>query len=134
MLIPKRAKFRKRQRGKNRGITTGGSKIDFGQIGLQAVENGFLSSRQIESARRAITRYIKRGGQVWIRVFPDHPVTKKGSEVPMGKGKGAVDHYVSYVKRGRMIFEVGGIDDALGKEALRLAANKLSVKTVVRYK
>jgi len=134
MLLPKRTKFRKKQRGKNRGVTTGGSKIDFGQIGLQAVENGVLSSRQIESARRAITRYIKRGGQVWIRVFPDHPITKKGAEVPMGNGKGAVDHYVAYIKRGRIVFEIGGIDEALGKEALRLASHKLSVKTAIRYK
>ncbi|MDO8471677.1 MAG: 50S ribosomal protein L16 [bacterium] len=132
MLLPKRVKHRKHQRGSNRGVAAQGCHVNFGQFGLQALENGQLSSRQIESARRAITRHIKRGGQVWIRVFPDHPLTKKGAEVPMGKGKGAVDHYVAKVKRGRVLFEIGGVDDALARESLHLAAYKLSVKTAIK--
>lgn len=132
MLLPKRAKYRKQQRGRQRGLAQRGHQINFGQYGLQALETGLLSSRQIEAARRAMTRQMKRGGQVWIRVFPDKPMTKKGAEVPMGKGKGAVDHYVAVVKKGRMIFEIAGVEEDLAKEALRLAAHKLSVKTSVR--
>lgn len=109
-----------------------GYQVNFGQYGLQALDTGMLSSRQIEAARRAMTRQMKRGGQVWIRVFPDKPVTQKGAEVPMGKGKGAVDHYVAVVKRGRMIFEIAGVEESLAREALRLAAHKLSVRTTVR--
>lgn len=132
MLLPKRVKYRKNQRGRYRGVTTRGFKLDFGQYGLVALENGLLSSRQIEAARRALTRQMKRGGQVWIRVFPHKPMTKKGAEVPMGKGKGSVDHYVAVVKRGRIVFEIAGVDEATAFEALRLAAHKLTVKTAVR--
>ena len=132
MLLPKRAKYRKRQRGSQNGMAKRGYQVNFGQYGLQALDTGMLSSRQIEAARRAMTRQMKRGGQVWIRVFPDKPVTQKGAEVPMGKGKGAVDHYVAVVKRGRMIFEIAGVEESLAREALRLAAHKLSVRTTVR--
>jgi len=113
-------------------MATRGTSVDFGEYGLQALENGLLSSRQIEAARRAMTRQMKRGGQVWIRIFPDKAITQKGAETPMGKGKGAVDHYVAVVKRGRMLFELAGVDAVVAKEAMRLAAHKLSVKTAVK--
>lgn len=132
MLLPKKVKYRKQQRGRHRGAASRGASVDFGEFGLQSLENCLLSSRQIEAARRAMTRQMKRGGQVWIRVFPDKPVTQKGAETPMGKGKGAVDHYVAVIKRGRMLFELAGVDITVAKEALRLAAHKLPVKTIVR--
>lgn len=134
MLLPKRTRFRKAMKGKNRGLAKGGSLIDFGQYGLQAQTHGLISSRQIEAARRAITRQMKRGGQVWIRVFPHKPITGKAAEMPMGKGKGAVDHYVAVIKPGRMLFEISGVNDTIAREALRLASHKLSVKTTVRVK
>lgn len=134
MLLPKRTKYRKQQKGKNRGAAKGGSALDFGQYGLQAQSHGLVSSRQIEAARRAITRQMKRGGQVWIRVFPHKPVTGKGAEMPMGKGKGGVDHYVAVIKPGRMLFEIAGVPDGIAREALRLASHKLSVETTVRVK
>lgn len=131
MLIPKKVKHRKWQKGTRRGkgVETRGIALDFGAFGLKALEHGWIDSRQIEAARRAITRYIKRGGQVWIRIFPDKPVTKKPPEVTMGGGKGAPDHFVAVVKPGRILFEMDGIDLATAKEALRLAAFKLSIKT-----
>lgn len=134
MLLPKRTKFRKSQKGKNRGLAKGGSGLDFGQFGLQSQTHGLVTSRQIEAARRAITRQMKRGGQVWIRVFPHKPVTGKGAEMPMGKGKGAVDHYVAVIKPGRMLFEIAGVTEEVAREAMRLASHKLSVKTTVRVK
>lgn len=129
MLIPKKVKYRKAQRGKNRGNALSGNRIDFGDFALQSLEGDLITSRQIESARRAITRYIKRGGQVWIRIFPDHPMTSKGTETPMGSGKGSLDHFVAKVKPGRIIFELSGVSKMIAKEALRLASHKLPVKT-----
>src|SRR3989339_1156791 len=126
MLLPKKVKYRKSHRGKNRGQAYRGNKISFGEFGLQATEGGLVSSRQIESARRAITRYIKRGGQVWIRIFPDHPVTSKGTETPMGSGKGTLDHFVAKTKPGNIIFELSGVQPDIAKEAFRLASHKLS--------
>jgi len=129
MLIPRRVKHRKQQKGSVRGAAKGSLTVDFGQYGLKALESRWVSARQIESARRAITRYAKRSGKIWIRVFPDKPITKKGQEVPMGKGKGAVDHFVMVVRRGRVMFEVDGMDEPTAREALRLAAHKLPVRT-----
>ena len=129
MLIPRRVKHRKQQKGSVRGASKGSLNVDFGQYGIKALESRWVSARQIEAARRAMTRYAKRSGKVWIRVFPDKPVTKKGAEVPMGKGKGAVDHFVAVVRRGRILFEVDGMDEATAREALRLAAHKLPMKT-----
>ncbi len=130
MLIPKKVKHRKHQKGSVRGISSGALTLSFGQYGLKALESRWVSARQIEAARRAMTRFAKRSGKVWIRVFPDKPITKKGAEVPMGKGKGSVDHFVAVVKRGRILFEVDGLDEASSREALRLAAHKLPMKTV----
>lgn len=132
MLLPKKVKYRKQQKGRNRGMAMRGCHVDFGEYGLQAMEGGMLSSRQIEAARRAMTRQMKRGGQVWIRVFPDKAITQKGAETPMGKGKGAVDHYVAPVKPGRILFELSGVDETIAREAMRLAAHKLPVKTAVK--
>ena len=129
MLQPKRTKFRKQQKGRNRGLAQVGNRVSFGEYGLKATTRGFVTARQIESARRAITRYVKRGGKLWIRVFPDKPMTKKPVEVRMGKGKGAVEYWVAVVKPGRVLFEVGGVPFDVAKEALRLAAQKLPVKT-----
>ena len=129
MLSPKRAKFRKQFRGKMRGVSIRGSNIDFGQFGLRAMTAGWVSSRQIEAARRALTHYIKRGGRVWIRIFPDKPVTKKPPETRMGSGKGDVHEFVSVVRPGRIIFEMAGITEEIAKEAMRLAAAKLPVRT-----
>jgi large subunit ribosomal protein L16 len=131
MLIPKKVKHRKHQKGAVKGISKGSLTVDFGQWGLKALESRWVSARQIEAARRAITRHAKRSGKLWIRAFPDKPVTHKGQEVPMGKGKGAVDHFVAVVRRGRVLFEIDGVDEATAKEALRLAAHKLPVKTTV---
>lgn len=128
MLTPKKTKFRKAQRGRMTGKAKGGSAINFGEFGLKALEPCWLTNRQIEAARIAMTRYIKRGGKIWIRVFPDKPVTKKPAETRMGKGKGSPDHWVAVVKPGRILFEIEGVSGTLAREALRLAANKLPVK------
>ncbi len=129
MLLPRKTKFRKTFKGKNEGVAARGTNIDFGRYGLRVLENDRLTSRQIEAARRAMTRYIKRGGKVWIRVFPHTPVTKKPNEVRMGSGKGAVDHYVAKVQAGRIIFELDGVSEEIAKEAMRLAGRKLPVKS-----
>lgn len=133
LLQPRKVKHRKWQkgRGRNRGVESRGTELAFGSIGLKAMEHGWLSVREIEAARRAMTRYVQRSGKFWIRIFPDKPVTKKGTEVPMGGGKGAVDHFVSSVKPGRILFEMDGVLKEMGNEALRLAANKLSIKTKI---
>lgn len=128
--MPRKVKYRKHQRGgKLRSRTKKGSEISFGSIGLRSLEAGLVSSRQIEAARRAMTRYIQRGGKIWIRIFPDKPMTKKGDETPMGKGKGSVDHFVAVVEPGRIIFEMDGVAIDMAKRALKLASDKLSVKT-----
>ena len=128
-LMPKRTKYRKQQKGRNRGKATRGNMITDGEYGLQALEGGAITSNQIEAARVAMTRYIKRGGKVWIKIFPDKPVTKKPAETRMGKGKGAVEFWVAPVKPGRVMFEIAGIPEETAREALRLAMNKLSVKS-----
>ena len=135
MLQPKRTTYRKQQKGKNRGIAWKGSDISFGSFALKSMELGRISSRQIESARVAMTRHMKREGVVWIRIFPDKPITKKPQEVRMGKGKGAHDHWVALVQPGRIMFEMDGVTPTVAREALELAAQKLPVKTkiVVRH-
>lgn len=128
--MPKKVKHRKIHRGGAiRGIATKGNTVSFGSFGLKATTSGLISARQIEAARRAMTRYVKRGGKIWIRIFPDKPMTKKGDETPMGKGKGSVDHFVAKIKEGRMLFEMDGIESSVAKEAMRLASHKLCVKT-----
>ena len=127
MLQPKRTKFRKMMTGHNRGLAQRGSKVSFGEYGLKAVGRGRLTARQIESARRALTRHVKRGGKIWIRVFPHKSITKKPAETRMGKGKGNPEGWVAVVKPGRMLFELGGVDEALAKEAMRLAGHKLPI-------
>ena len=129
MLMPKRTKFRKQQRGKMKGATKAGENINFGEYGLSAQGTAWISSRQIEAARIAMTRYIKRKGKVWIRIFPDKPITKKPAEVRMGKGKANVEGWVAPVQPGRIMFEISGVEHDLAKEAMRLAAHKLPVKT-----
>ncbi len=129
MLLPRKVKHRKHQQGSVRGASKGSLTVDFGEFGLKALESRWITARQIEAARRAITREAKRSGKMWIRIFPDKPITKKGQEVPMGKGKGSVDHFVAVVRRGRVIFEVDGMEESVAREALRLAAHKLPVKT-----
>jgi len=129
MLMPKKMKFRKQQRGSLRGLATRGNDFAFGRFAIKALEGGWLSARALEAARRAMTRYIKRGGQIWIRVFPDKPVTATSPETPMGSGKGSLDHFVSVIKPGRIIFELDGTDFATAKEAMRLAQHKLPIKT-----
>jgi large subunit ribosomal protein L16 len=129
MLMPKRVKFRKMHRGRMTGKAQRGSYIAFGTYGLQALEPHWLTSRQIEAARRAIVRYIRRGGKLWIRVFPDKPVTQRAAETRMGSGKGSVDHWVAVVKPGRVLFEMAGIREDQAREALRLASHKLPIKT-----
>jgi large subunit ribosomal protein L16 len=131
MLMPKRVKFRKAQRGRMNGVATRGATIAFGTFGLKALEPGWITSRQIEAARIALTRKMKRDGKVWIRIFPDKPVTKKPAETRMGKGKGAPEFWVAVVKPGRIMFEVGGVGTALANEALYLAAHKLPIKTKI---
>ena len=131
MLSPKKVKWRKQQKGRMKGKATRGNSITFGEYALQATTCGFLTSRQIEAARIAISRKTKRGGTVWIKVFPDKPLTKKPAEVRMGKGKGAVEQWVAVVKPGRVLFEIGGIEEELSHEALRLAKYKLPVKTKI---
>ncbi len=134
MLMPKKMKFRKQQRGKRRGMASRGSEICFGKYGLKAQTTGWVSARQIEAGRRAITRYIKRGGEVWIRVFPDKPITSTSAETPMGSGKGAVDHFAAVVRPGKIIYELDGVPFDIAKEALRLASHKMSLKTTFVHK
>ena len=130
MLMPKKVKHRKIHRGGAiKGVATKGTEVSFGSYGLKATTSGLISARQIEAARRAMTRYIKRGGKIWIRIFPDKPMTTKGDETPMGKGKGSVDHFVAKIKQGRVLFEMDGVAEDLAKEAMRLASHKLCVKS-----
>ena len=129
MLQPKRTKFRKQFKGRNRGLATTGSKVSFGEFGLKAVERGRITARQIEAARRAMTRHIKRGGKIWIRVFPDVPVSKKPLEVRMGKGKGNVEYWVCKIQPGRVLYEMEGVTETIAREAFRLAAAKIPFKT-----
>ena len=128
-VMPKRTKYRKQQKGRNRGKATRGNFVSDGEYGLQALEAGLITANQIESARVAMTRYIKRGGKVWIKIFPDKPITKKPAETRMGKGKGAPEYWVAVVKPGRVLFEIAGVTEELAREAMRLAANKLPIKT-----
>jgi large subunit ribosomal protein L16 len=130
MLQPKRTKFRKQFKGRNRGVATRGNKVSFGEFGLKAAVHGRITSRQIEAARRAMSRHIKRGGKIWIRIFPDKPITKKPLEVRQGKGKGNVEYWVALVQPGRMMFEIEGVTPEIAREALRLAADKLPIKTI----
>jgi len=129
MLMPKKVKYRKRQKGRTKGAAWRGSKISFGRYALQSLEPGWITDRQIEAARVAITRHVKRGGKVWIRIFPDKPVTKKPAEVRMGKGKGSPEQWVARIKRGRVLFELDGVEPEEAKEAMRLASHKLPVLT-----
>jgi len=128
--MPKKVKHRKLHRGgKIRGLAMRGNVVSFGSFGLKATEGNLISARQIEAARRAMTRYVQRGGKIWIRIFPDKSMTKKGAETPMGKGKGAVDHFVAKIKPGRVLFEMDGVTEKIAKEAMKLASHKLNVKT-----
>jgi large subunit ribosomal protein L16 len=129
MLMPKRVKYRKQMRGRMTGRASRGAEVSFGEFGLQALEPCWMTSRQIEAARRAIVRYVRRGGKLWIRVFPDKPVTAKPAETRMGSGKGSVDHWVAVVKPGHVIIEIGGVTEDAAREAMRLAAHKLPIKT-----
>ena len=129
MLQPKRTKFRKQQKGRNRGLAQVGNRVSFGEFGLKATSRGFITARQIEAARRAITRHVKRGGKLWIRVFPDKPISKKPLEVRMGKGKGNVEYWVSPIQPGRVLYEIEGVSEDVAREAFRRAAAKLAVKT-----
>ena len=129
MLMPKRVKYRKKQRGKMKGNAQSGNYVAFGKYGLKALESGWITSRQIEASRVAITRHVKRGGKVWIRIFPDKPVTKKPAETRMGKGKGSPEYWVAVVRPGRIMFELEGVSFDLAKEAMRLASHKLPIKT-----
>ena len=129
MLMPKKVKYRKQQRGKNRGLAYRGSKISFGDYALQATERGWLTARQIEAARIAMTRHVKRGGKIWIRIFPDKPITGKPLEVRQGKGKGNVEYWVCQIQPGRVLYEMEGVTEEVAREAFRLAANKLPIKT-----
>jgi large subunit ribosomal protein L16 len=129
MLIPKRVKWRKQMRGRMKGHELRGVEVSFGEYGLQALEPAWLTQRQIEAARRALVRYMKRRGKVWIRIFPDKPVTQRAAETRMGKGKGAVDHWVAVIKPGRILIEVSGLPEEVAREAMRLASHKLPIKT-----
>jgi len=129
MLIPKKVKFRKQQRGKRRGLATRGAELSFGNYGLQATECGWLSTREIEAARVAMTRFIKRGGKIWVRVFPDKPITKKPAETRMGSGKGSPDDWVVVIKPARILYEMEGVTEDVAKEAFRLAKHKISIPT-----
>lgn len=129
MLSPKKVKFRKQMKGKMRGTARRGASLNFGEFGLQAVDCGYISAKQIEAARIAMTRHVKRGGKIWIRIFPDKPLTKKPAEVRMGKGKGAPESWVAVIRPGRMLYEMSGVTKEMAQEALRLAAHKLAVKT-----
>ena len=128
MLLPKRVKYRRQHRGRMKGVATRGNTVTYGEFGLQALEPGWITSNQIEAARIAMTRYIKRGGQVWIKIFPDKPVTQKPAETRMGSGKGSPEYWVAVVKPGRVMFEIAGVPDDLAREAMRLAAHKLPIK------
>jgi large subunit ribosomal protein L16 len=130
MLQPKRTKFRKVMKGKNRGLAQVGNKVSFGEFGLKSLETGRVTARQIEAARRAMTHFVKRGGKVWIRIFPDKPITKKPIEVRMGSGKGNVEYWVAQVQPGRMLYEMDGVTETEAREAFRLASAKLPVKTI----
>jgi large subunit ribosomal protein L16 len=136
MLSPRRTKFRKQQRGRLTGLSSRGSELNFGDYGMQALEPSWITSRQIEASRRAMTRYIKRGGKIWIRVFPDKPVTMRPAETRMGSGKGAPEYWVAVVKPGRIMYEIGGVSEDIAREAMRLADSKMPIKTkfVVRPK
>lgn len=129
MLQPKRTKFRKQQKGRNTGLAGRGSSVSFGEYGLKAVERGRLTARQLESARRAITRHVKRTGKLWIRVFPDKPISKKPLEIRMGKGKGSVEYWIAQIKPGSMLYEIQGVPEATAREAFKLASAKLPMKT-----
>jgi large subunit ribosomal protein L16 len=135
MLLPRKTKYRKQQKGRIKGVASRGTEMSFGQYGLKSEGTERITSRQIEAARRAMTRYIRRGGKIWIRIFPDTPITKKPAEVRMGSGKGSVDHYAAKVRPGRVLFEMEGVKEDVAREAMRLAAHKLPVKTkfVVRH-
>ena len=128
MLLPKRVKYRRVQRGRLKGVAHRGNTVNYGDFGLQALEPAWITSNQIEAARIAMTRYIKRGGKVWIKIFPDKPITEKPAETRMGSGKGSPEYWVAVVKPGRIMFEIAGVDEALAREAMRLAANKLPIK------
>ena len=130
MLLPKRTKFRKQFKGKNRGVANNGNKVSFGEFGLKTLERGNITSRQIESGRRAISRHVKRGGKIWIRIFPDTPITQKPLEVRMGKGKGSVEHWVAKVQPGKMLYEIEGVSEDVAREAFERASAKLPVKTM----
>jgi large subunit ribosomal protein L16 len=134
MLQPKRTKFRKQFKGRNRGLATTGSKVSFGEFGLKAMERGMITARQIEAARRAMTRHIKRGGKIWIRVFPDVPVSKKPLEVRMGKGKGNVEYWVCKIQPGRVLYEMEGVTETIAREAFRLASAKIPFKTTFVFR
>ncbi|MFZ0428746.1 MAG: 50S ribosomal protein L16 [Acidobacteriota bacterium] len=129
MLMPKKVKYRRRQKGRMRGLATSGATVDFGEFGLKALEPGWITNRQIEAARIAMTRYTKRGGKIWIRIFPDKPITKKPAETRMGKGKGAPEGWVAVVKPGRVLYEMEGLPVEVAREAMRLAAHKLPIRT-----
>jgi large subunit ribosomal protein L16 len=129
MLQPKRTKYRKQMKSRNRGLATRGNKVSFGAFGLKAVARGQITSRQIEAARRAISRHVKRGGKIWIRIFPDKPITKKPLEVRMGKGKGSVEYWVAQIQPGRMLYEIEGVSEEVAREAFTLAAAKLGIST-----
>jgi large subunit ribosomal protein L16 len=129
MLQPKRTKFRKQQKGRNRGMAQVGNRVSFGEYGLKATTRGFVTARQIEAARRAITRYVKRGGKLWIRIYPDKPISKKPVEVRMGKGKGNVEYWVAPIQPGRVMYEIQGVTEEQAREAFRLASAKLAVRT-----
>ena len=129
MLQPKRTKYRKQMKGKNRGLASQGNTLSFGEYGLKAIDRGRITARQIEAARRAMTRHIRRGGKIWIRIFPDKPITKKPLEVRQGKGKGNVEYWVAQIQPGRILYEMSGVEEDLAKEALTLAAAKLPVNT-----
>jgi large subunit ribosomal protein L16 len=129
MLSPKRTKFRKQHRGKMRGLATNGNTLDFGDFALQAIEPSWITARQIEASRRAMTRYIRRGGKIWIRIFPDKPVTMRPAETRMGSGKGNPEFWVAVVKPGRILFEIAGVSEEVAREAMRLASFKLPIKT-----
>jgi large subunit ribosomal protein L16 len=129
MLQPKRVKYRKSHKGRRSGTAQSGNTVTFGEYGLQALESAWITARQIEASRRAITRHLRRGGKVWVRLFPDKPVTKKAAETRMGSGKGDPDHWVCVVKRGRMMFEISGVSEEMAREAMRLASHKLPIDT-----
>jgi large subunit ribosomal protein L16 len=128
MLAPRKVKYRKKQKGRRKGLAKGGTQLDFGQFGLQAVDRGYMTNQQIEAARVAITRHVKRGGKIWIRIFPDKPVTKKPAETRMGKGKGSPEGWVAVIKPGRILYEMDGVPEDVAREAIRLAAMKLPFK------